>query len=85
MYCRGWPAAFQRTPPHSQTDRANPHEQRTIHARESASIDSAHRFGRTAESARWIKLTAEPLSGCDRHALKPSAAERLSSAAAGAE
>jgi hypothetical protein len=58
MYLRGWPAAFQRMPPHSQTDFVNPHGQRTLHERELASIDSAQRRGSTAVRTRWIKLMA---------------------------
>jgi hypothetical protein len=54
MYHRGRPVAFQRMPPSSQTDRAKPHEQRTIHERESASIDSVQRCGRTDENSFWI-------------------------------
>ena len=34
MYVRGRLVAIQRMPPNSQMDRAKPHEQRTIHARE---------------------------------------------------
>lgn len=52
------PEAFQRMPPRSQTDRAKPHEHRTIHERESASIDSAQRRGRTAAKILWIQLIA---------------------------
>jgi hypothetical protein len=39
-------------------DRVNPHEHRTIHDRESASIDSAQRRGRTAARILWIGLMA---------------------------
>ena len=46
MSRRGCPAAFQRIPPRSHTDLANPHEQRTIHVRESASILSPQLLGR---------------------------------------
>ena len=56
MYIRGWPAASQRMQPQSQTDFANPHEQRTSHERELASIDLVQRCGSTAVRARWIKL-----------------------------
>lgn len=57
-YLRGWPDAFQRMPPPSQTDFANPHWQRTIQERELASIDSARRRGITAFRMCWIKLIA---------------------------
>ena len=43
---RGCPAAFQRMPPNSQMDRAQPHEHRIIHKRDSASMLSAHLRGR---------------------------------------
>lgn len=49
---RGLPVAIQRMPPRSHTERAKPHGQRTIHARESASIDAAQRGGSTAVHAR---------------------------------
>jgi hypothetical protein len=40
------PFAFQRIPPRSQIDRSNPHDrQRTIQARDSASIDVAQDRG----------------------------------------
>jgi hypothetical protein len=39
-------------------DRANPHEQRTIHARESASIDAVQRRGKMVTNIFWIKLSA---------------------------
>jgi len=39
-------------------DLAKPHEQRTIHERESASIDSAQRRGRIAVNTLWMKLIA---------------------------
>ena len=42
---RDW-LAFQRIPPNSQMDRADPHEHRIIHERESASMLSAHLRGR---------------------------------------
>jgi len=45
-------------PPISQTDRVKPHEQRTIHKRESASIASIHRLGNTAVKNLWKKLIA---------------------------
>ena len=38
MNQRGCPAAFQRIPPRSHTDLANPHLHRAIHFRESASM-----------------------------------------------
>lgn len=75
-YLRGWPDAFQRMPPPSQTDFANPHWQRTIQERELASIDSARRRGITAFRMCWIKLIAvAPFLMC-RYPLKPSIAER---------
>jgi len=37
-------------------DREKPHEHRTIHERESASIDSDQRLGRTALKILWIQL-----------------------------
>ena len=57
MYQRGRPVAFQRMPPKSHTDLAKPHPQRTIHERESASIDSAQLRGRIAEKNFWMELT----------------------------
>jgi len=51
---RGSPAAFQRIPPRSHTDRALPHGQRTIHARESASMLSAHPRGTRHVTSRWM-------------------------------
>jgi hypothetical protein len=43
-------------PPNSQTDRAKPHEHRTVHERELASIDSPHRRGNTAVNILWTVL-----------------------------
>ena len=41
-----FPDAFQRIPPISQTDRSRPQDgQRTIHVRDSASIEVAHERG----------------------------------------
>ena len=51
MYRRGSPAAFQRMPPSSQIDLEKPHEQCTLHERESASIDSAQRRGKMATNS----------------------------------
>ena len=45
-YRRGCPAAFHRIPPNSHTDRAQPHEHFTSHARDSASILLAQLRGR---------------------------------------
>jgi hypothetical protein len=56
MNQRGSPAAFQRMPPISQTERAKPHRQRTIHRRESASIEATQCRGKMAEKNRWIAL-----------------------------
>jgi hypothetical protein len=58
LYHRGSPAALKRIPPISQTDLAQPHEHRTIHKRESASMASIQRCGRTAEKNLWKKLIA---------------------------
>lgn len=55
---RGWPEAFQRMPPSSQMDRSKPHEHRAFQERDSASIDSAKRRGRTAVNMLWIRLIA---------------------------
>jgi hypothetical protein len=51
---RGCPAAFQRIPPRSQTDLANPHLHRTIHLRESASMLSPQLCGKIRRKNRWI-------------------------------
>ena len=48
------PAAFQRTPPISQTDRECPQGQVHIHSRDSASIDFAEASGNTASKSFWI-------------------------------
>ena len=53
---RGSPTALYRIPPNSQTERAQPHEQRTIHKRESASIASIQRPGRSAAKNFWAEL-----------------------------
>ena len=48
------PAAFQRTPPMSQTERKYPQGQVHIHSRDSASIDFAEASGNTASKSFWI-------------------------------
>lgn len=50
--CRGSPTAFQRIPPSSQMDRANPQGQRIIHSRDSASMEAAQFFGKMAMKNR---------------------------------
>jgi hypothetical protein len=53
------PFAFQRNPPSSQIDRAKPHDrQRTIQARDSASIDVAQDRGASLVISCWVRLTA---------------------------
>jgi hypothetical protein len=53
------PFAFQRIPPRSQIDRSNPHDrQRTIQARDSASIDVAQDRGASLVISCWVRLTA---------------------------
>jgi hypothetical protein len=46
MKQRGFPAAFQRTPPNSQKERSRPHEHATIHWRDSTSMLRAHLAGK---------------------------------------
>jgi len=60
------PVAFQRIPPNSQSDRSKPHDrQRTIHSRDSASIDAAHFRGVSPLTSLWIQLMAVAfLVGC---------------------
>jgi hypothetical protein len=57
-YQRGSPAAFQRIPPISQIDRANPHRHRTFHDRECASMLSAQRWGTIRMKNFWKKDSA---------------------------
>lgn len=40
-------------------DRENPQEHRALHDRDSASIDSAQRRGRTDTKSFWIRLTGD--------------------------
>jgi hypothetical protein len=57
MACqRGLPAAFQRMPPASQTERSKPQSQRIFHTREWLSIDSAHERGNIFRRTRCIGL-----------------------------
>src|SRR5262245_18799695 len=67
MYQRGRPMACQRIPPNYQTDLAKPHEQRTIHERECASIDSTQRRGKIVAKNLWTELiAANSFLLCDR-------------------
>jgi hypothetical protein len=51
---RGLPAAFQRTPPASQTERSWPQVHCSIQAWDSACMASAQVWGRMAVKKRWI-------------------------------
>jgi hypothetical protein len=50
---RGRPTPFQRMPPNSQIDRANPHEHCIIHEREWSSMLAAHERGRMRTKNSW--------------------------------
>lgn len=50
------PAFLPRIPPRSHNELLCPHLQCTLHARESFSIASNQRFGKTAETNFWMKL-----------------------------
>jgi hypothetical protein len=56
----GFPAAFQRMPPASQTEISAPQGQRIFHLRESASIAAAHFFGASAMMTFCMKLIGSP-------------------------
>jgi len=60
--CRGFPFAFHRTPPASQTDVCAPHGHRISHARDSASIESAHDRGSTRVRTACSRLAMDSCS-----------------------
>lgn len=56
----GFPEAFQRTPPASQTEISCPQGQRIIHLCDSARMSLAHEAGINAVSTFWIRVNSTP-------------------------